>query len=55
MWADRIIESAMATQALATGMASRADLQCIREGWVEWAAAENGWFSVLHGEILCHN
>jgi hypothetical protein len=36
-------------------MASRTDLQRICEGWAEWAAADNGWFSVLHDEILCHN
>ncbi|NRQ33538.1 class I SAM-dependent methyltransferase [Nonomuraea sp. NN258] len=53
MWADRILHSAMARQALATGAATEADLRRISDGWLEWAAAEDGWFTVPHGEILC--
>ncbi len=52
MWADRILDSAMATQALEDGLATRADLERISEAWREWAAAEDGWLSILHGEIL---
>jgi SAM-dependent methyltransferase len=53
MWADRIVASSIAEQAVATGEATVADLQRIRAGWQEWAAAEDGWFLVPHGEILC--
>ncbi|SDM03210.1 Ubiquinone/menaquinone biosynthesis C-methylase UbiE [Nonomuraea maritima] len=53
MWADRILHSAMGRQAVATGAATEADLRRISEGWLEWAAADDGWFSLLHGEILC--
>ncbi|MGI5271331.1 class I SAM-dependent methyltransferase [Nonomuraea sp. CA-218870] len=53
MWADRILDSAMAGQALSTGAATREDLRRISEGWREWAAAGDGWLSILHGEILC--
>ncbi|MEV4115011.1 methyltransferase domain-containing protein [Nonomuraea sp. NPDC049695] len=53
MWADRILSSSMAEQALASGAATEADLRRISEGWLKWAAAEDGWISVLHGEILC--
>jgi len=53
MWADRIVDSAVAEQAVASGAASRADLARMRAGWQEWAAAEDGWFLVPHGEILC--
>ncbi|GII94348.1 methyltransferase domain-containing protein [Sinosporangium siamense] len=53
MWASRIVESAIADHALAYGYATRADLERISEGWREWAATEDGWFTVLHGEILC--
>ncbi|MFG1705678.1 class I SAM-dependent methyltransferase [Nonomuraea sp. M3C6] len=53
MWAERVLRSAMAEQALATGAATEAGLRRISEGWLEWAAAGDGWLSVLHGEILC--
>jgi hypothetical protein len=53
MWADRIVDSAIAGQALASGAATAADLARMRAGWLDWAAAEDGWFVVPHGEILC--
>ncbi|WP_043617150.1 class I SAM-dependent methyltransferase [Nonomuraea candida] len=53
MWAERVLSSAMAERALATGAATEADLRRISEGWLEWAAAEDGWISILHGEIVC--
>ena len=52
MWADRIVESALADQAVSSGRASRDDLQDMRLAWQEWAAADDGWFLVPHGEIL---
>ena len=52
MWADRIVESAIARQALERGFATATELAAIAEGWRRWAAQDDGWFSVLHGEIL---
>ncbi|KAA9157157.1 methyltransferase domain-containing protein [Amycolatopsis acidicola] len=52
MWADRIVDSAIAGQAISYGYATRADLERISAGWREWAATEDGWFTILHGEIL---
>jgi SAM-dependent methyltransferase len=52
-WAERITRSAMADQALAAGYATREDLERIAGGWRRWAAAEDGWFALLHGEIIC--
>jgi SAM-dependent methyltransferase len=52
MWADRITESALARQLVDGGHATTGDLRRIRGGWLRWAAAEDGWISVLHGEIL---
>jgi ubiquinone/menaquinone biosynthesis C-methylase UbiE len=52
MWSDRIRSSAIAEQAVAHGHATPADLVRMSEGWLEWVAADNGWFVVLHGEIL---
>ena len=53
MWADRIRQSAIATRALETGMASADDLERISRGWRDWVADDDGWMSVLHGEVLC--
>ncbi len=53
MWADRILDSAMATQVLDQGLATRADLERISAGWKAWAADPDGWFLIPHGEIVC--
>ncbi|NUW38934.1 methyltransferase domain-containing protein [Nonomuraea rhodomycinica] len=53
MWAERVLGSAMAEQALATGAATRDDLVRMADAWREWAADGDGWLAVLHGEILC--
>jgi len=53
LWAERMTTSAIARQLVAAGLASTADLDEIARGWLAWAAEPDGWFSVLHGEILC--
>jgi ubiquinone/menaquinone biosynthesis C-methylase UbiE len=55
MWADRILHSAIAGQAIEYGYATQADLGRISAAWREWAAAEDGWFAILHGEALCRS
>jgi len=53
MWADRIASSALAQQLLTSGAASKDDLTRVAGGWRRWAEADDGWLSVLHGELLC--
>jgi SAM-dependent methyltransferase len=53
LWADRITGSAVARQAVADGYASTSELEDIAAGWRRWADQPDGWFAVLHGEILC--
>jgi SAM-dependent methyltransferase len=53
MWADRILHSTLARQLVTSGMATEEDLHRVSRGWREWAAADDGWLTVLHGEILC--
>jgi SAM-dependent methyltransferase len=53
LWADRILKSDMARQAVASGAATRPDLQRIADGWRRWAAHDDGWLSILHGEVVC--
>jgi SAM-dependent methyltransferase len=52
MWADRIVSSDIAEQLLTSGLASADQLAQIAAAWHDWAAEPDGWFSVLHGEIL---
>ncbi len=52
MWKDRILASAFADQLLAEGRATREELQSISEAWRAWSEHPDGWFTVLHGEIL---
>lgn len=53
MWADRIVESALARQLLDSGMVTAGELDEIASAWLDWAAAANGWLGIPHGEILC--
>jgi SAM-dependent methyltransferase len=53
LWADRVVESRFAEQAVEQGLASTADLAQIEAAFREWSASPDGWFAVLHGEILC--
>jgi hypothetical protein len=34
-------------------MTTRDELDEIAAAWREWAATPDGWFAILHGEILC--
>ncbi|WP_404435917.1 class I SAM-dependent methyltransferase [Microbacterium aerolatum] len=52
MWADRIVESALARQLIDSGMATRADLEAISSAWRRWADDGDGWYLVPHGEII---
>ncbi|GII80516.1 hypothetical protein Sru01_54980 [Sphaerisporangium rufum] len=53
MWADRILDSAIAGHAVSAGLATRGDLERMSDGWRAWGAAEDGWFAIPHGEIIC--
>ena len=52
MWADRILHSALSRQLIDTDLATAKDLERISAAWRTWAASDDGWFSILHGEIL---
>ncbi len=52
LWSQRVTETAIATQAVSGGHATPAALEEMAAGWREWGAAPEGWFAVLHGEVL---
>ncbi|MEU2895969.1 methyltransferase domain-containing protein [Streptomyces sp. NPDC001273] len=53
LWADRTVASAYAERAVEGGHATGEQLREVAAAWREWGAREDGWFSVLHAEILC--
>jgi len=53
LWAERVVSSALADQAVEAGIATREDLAEMAQAWSAWTTVEDGWFAVLHGEILC--
>ncbi|MCM1975583.1 MULTISPECIES: methyltransferase domain-containing protein [Streptomyces] len=53
LWADRTLASAYADRAVEGGHATVEQLTAIADAWRDWGRREDGWFSVLHGEILC--
>lgn len=51
-WAQRVIESALAEQAVAAGISTPDELAGIAAGWRAWADAPDAWFAVLHAEVV---
>ena len=45
--------SAIAKQAVSEGRSTQEELIALADAWREWAAADDGWFAVLHGELIC--
>jgi hypothetical protein len=45
--------SAIAHQAAREGRATVDELASIADAWRAWGASADGWFAVLHGEIIC--
>lgn len=52
MWIDRMSHSTLAARALEVGLADQADLDRIKAAWADWSQDPDGWFVVVHGEIL---
>lgn len=52
LWADRVVQSELATQAVGYGFATPGTLGEIATAWREWVAADDGWFVVVHGEVI---
>jgi 2-polyprenyl-3-methyl-5-hydroxy-6-metoxy-1,4-benzoquinol methylase len=51
-WAGRATASSFAEQAVAYGLATPAELDEIAAAWLAWAAADDGWLGMMHGELL---
>jgi SAM-dependent methyltransferase len=51
-WADRVVASSIAESAVRLDLADHAELAEISAGWREWGDHPDGWFVVVHGEVL---
>ncbi|MDM7832438.1 methyltransferase domain-containing protein [Cellulomonas edaphi] len=52
LWADRSVASSFAAQAIEHGLADEVGLELLADAWREWGNQPDGWFTVLHGEVL---
>jgi SAM-dependent methyltransferase len=53
LWAERLTESPFGDRVVERRLATRQDLQRLAAAWLRWAARDDGWFLIPHGEILC--
>ena len=53
LWAERVTASAFAEQAVARDLATSEELDQIAAAWLDWSRQPDGWFAVIHGEVLC--
>jgi SAM-dependent methyltransferase len=52
LWAERFTVSSMAEQLVAHGIATTEHLAGFARAWRRWSASPDGWFAVIHGEVL---
>ena len=52
LWADRTLDSSLAAQAINYEIATKVELEQIAAAWRRWSSAPDGWFAVLHGEVV---
>jgi ubiquinone/menaquinone biosynthesis C-methylase UbiE len=53
LWAERLTKSNFAPTAMQHKIATIEEIEQLCAAWRAWAEAEDAWFSVPHGEILC--
>ena len=51
-WAERTLHSSFALQAVDYDLTDSTELRAIAEAWERWAARDDGFFAVVHGEII---
>jgi 2-polyprenyl-3-methyl-5-hydroxy-6-metoxy-1,4-benzoquinol methylase len=51
-WVGRVSSPSFVEQATGHGLAGLDELDQLADAWRRWAAADDGWFGMLHGELL---
>jgi SAM-dependent methyltransferase len=54
-WAERVVSSQVADQAISYGIADRAALVECADGWRNWVEQPDGVFVLVHGELLARD
>ncbi|KAI0657154.1 methyltransferase type 11 [Cubamyces menziesii] len=52
LWADRTVSSNFATSAIKHGIYTQERLERDAATWRKWGAEEDGWFTLLNGEMI---
>ncbi|MHB1489341.1 MAG: class I SAM-dependent methyltransferase [Cellulomonas sp.] len=52
LWADRSVASDFARQAVEHHLADDVALEHLADGWREWSEQPDGWFAIVHGEVV---
>jgi hypothetical protein len=52
LWSERVVRSAFAAQAVDYGLADADELATLSDAWAAWAEHPDGFFVVLHAEVL---
>jgi SAM-dependent methyltransferase len=55
LWAERVEESSFAQQAVDYGLSEATELRSIAIAWRRWAEQPDGFFAVVHGEVLARH
>ncbi|KAL9607982.1 MAG: hypothetical protein Q9167_007154 [Letrouitia subvulpina] len=53
VWVGRCIESAFAKSVVEKGHATENELSQIVKAWRDWGSKTDGWYAIMHGEVLC--
>ncbi len=53
-WAERVVSSAFAEQAVERGLTDSAGLERMAQGWRRWGESPDGWFMIPCGELIIH-
>lgn len=53
MWADRVVAESFSNVAVGNGFATKEKLIELSQVWKKWGAEKDGWWVLVHGEILC--
>jgi SAM-dependent methyltransferase len=52
LWAERVTRSSLADQAIDYGLSTEDELEAISRAWLRWAEQDDGFFAVLHVELI---
>ncbi|GBE82698.1 Uncharacterized methyltransferase [Sparassis crispa] len=53
LWADLIVSPGLTRTAISNGVATKEELEQFAAALCKWAGEEDGWFALMHGEVLC--